>query len=363
MSGVSALSGQGGMILNQVIGDTARTRARLDSLVRQASDGLISDTYAGLGNSAATVLTLAPQVTELQAASTAIGQASSVAAVTQNAMTQIQSIASNLMATLPNLNGLNPAEIDAAASNARAALTQVASLLDTKYGASYVFAGEDSANPPVPSPDQILSSGFFTGIQSAVSGLTANGAAATAASTLAIAGSNAAGVSPFSAYLSQGTGSVAAPTVSLGDGTTMTVGLLASGNSDVVSSGPSTTGSYMRDLMRSLATIGSLSSSQANDPNFAGLVADTQTSLTGAIDAMATDAGVLGMRQATLTSTQTRLSDLRTVLTGQVSDGEDADMATTLSRLTQTQTQLQSLYQLTATVSSLSLVKYLGAGG
>jgi hypothetical protein len=38
-------------------------------------------------------------------------------------------------------------------------------------------------------------------------------------------------------------------------------------------------------------------------------------------------------------------------------------MAATLSKLTQTQTQLQTMYQLTATVSSLSLVKYLAAGG
>jgi flagellar hook-associated protein 3 FlgL len=363
MSGVTSLSGYGSAIFGQVIADQARVQSSLDALTQQAGDGLVSDSYAGLGAAASSVLSLAPQAASLQASASAIGSVSGATQVTQNAMTQIQSIASNLLATLPNLNGLDPSEIDSAAADARSSLTQMADLLDTQYGGTYVFSGQDSGNPPVPAPDQILTSGFFTSIQTAVGALSANGATATAASTLAIAGSNTAGVSPFSAYMSQSANLIAAPAVSLGGGATMTVGLLASANSNVTSTGSSTTGSYMRDVMRALATIGSLSSAQASDPNVAALVADTQTSLTGAISAMATDVGVLGTQQATLSATQTNMTDLQTVLSGQVGVGEDADMAATLSKLTQTQTQLQTMYQLTATVSSLSLVKYLAAGG
>ena len=65
----------------------------------------------------------------------------------------------------------------------------------------------------------------------------------------------------------------------------------------------------MRDLMRALATIGSMSSSQANDPGFGALVQDTTTSLNGVVSAMATDVGVLGNTQSNLTSIQTQLSD------------------------------------------------------
>ena len=117
----------------------------------------------------------------------------------------------------------------------------------------------------------------------------------------------------------------------------------------------------MRDVLRALATIGSLSNAQVNDPNFDNLVQDTRISLSGAVDAMARDAGVLGNVQSSLTATQSRLSDTQTALTGQVSSAEDVDMAATLSRLSLVQTQMQASYQLIATLNGLSLAKYLSA--
>ena len=79
-------------------------------------------------------------------------------------------------------------------------------------------------------PIRSRSSGFFTQISAAVGSLSVNGAAATAATTLTIAGSNAAGTSPFSAYLSQPAAAISPPSVSTGDGQSQTIGLLASGN-------------------------------------------------------------------------------------------------------------------------------------
>jgi flagellar hook-associated protein 3 FlgL len=117
----------------------------------------------------------------------------------------------------------------------------------------------------------------------------------------------------------------------------------------------------MRDLMRALATIGSMSSSQASDPGFGALVQDTTTSLNGIVSAMATDVGVFGNSQSNLTSIQAQLSDTSTALSGQVSSVQDVDMATTLSNLTATQTQLQASYRLIASETSLSLVNFLPA--
>ena len=265
------------------------------------------------------------------------------------------------MSDIPNLNGLNPSEIDSTAANARAALKQVAELLDTQNGGVYVFGGQDSTNPPVPNPDQILSSGFYTQINTAVSALSANGGNATAATTLAIAGSNAAGTSPFSAYMSQPASAISRPVVQTGEGGTVQTALLASANSAVTSTGTSTTGSYMRDLLRGLATLGSISSSQAKDPNFATLVQDTATSLNGVVNTMATDAGVLGDSQSNLTKIQKQLSDTATALSNQVSNAQDVDMASTLSQLTATQTQLQESYRLITAANSLSLINYLPA--
>jgi flagellar hook-associated protein 3 FlgL len=252
--------------------------------------------------------------------------------------------------------------VDTLAASARSALTQVAGLLNTTDGNVYVFSGQDTANPAVPDGDNILSSGFYTQINAAVTALSASGAAATAASTLATASSNAAGTSPFSAFLSQGAAGLQKQRsiVPLGDGSSEQTGLLASANAAVVSSGSSTTGSYMRDLMRALATIGSLSSSQLGDStNFNALVSDTRTSLHGAIGAMADDAGVLGVAEARFTADKAQIGDMQAALKSQLSSAQEVDMASTLSQLTAVQTQMQASYQLIAGLSGLSLTKFL----
>jgi flagellar hook-associated protein 3 FlgL len=269
---MSTSIGSGFGILSSLIANASSVHQQLDTLTEQVSTGLVSQTYAGLGSQAGVALNLNPQLTALQTYQTNIGQASGGMQLTQTTMTQIQQIASTFAAAIPNLNGINPSEVDSVAAQANAALKQLANLLNTQNGGSYVFAGQDTGNPPVPTGDNILSSGFYTQIKASVSALSTNGATATAQATLGIASSNTTGTSPFSAYLSQSVLTISATVVQTGEGGTVQTGLLASGNSAVQSSGTSTTGSYMRDLMRSLATLGSLSSSQVNDPGFAALV-------------------------------------------------------------------------------------------
>lgn len=356
----AAISGGGFPVLGQLLTGLDKIRQNFDTLTEQASTGLISNTYAGLGGTAPVALALGPQIADLQTAQSNIAAASGPAQITQTAMTQIQSIAANLLAEMPTLDGVDSSAVDSIAASARGDLATVAGLLDSQYDGVYVFAGQDTANPPVTDPDQITSSGFYTQINTAVASLTTSGAAATAAATLAIASSATVGNSPFSAtYLAQTAAGLTPPTVATGDGQSQSLGLLASANIGPVSMGTSTTGSYMLDLMRALATVGSLSSSQANDPNFAGLVADTQTSVTGAISAMATDVGILGEQQSSLTTLSTTLSDTQTALTGQLSSAQDVDMASTLSNLSLMETQLQESYQLISTDTGLSLAKFL----
>jgi flagellar hook-associated protein 3 FlgL len=368
MSGsISGIGPSGYGVLGQMISDSTTINNRLNTLTEQASSGLISQTYAGLGSGAAVSLNLNPQLIAMQTWQTNIGQATGTMQVTQTVMTQLQSIASAAVADTNNLNNVNPTEVDSIAANARSALTQVAGLLDTQDGGVYIFGGQDSSNPPVPSPDNILTSGYFTAIQGSVSTLATNGAAATITATMNTGTSNTVGISPFSSYMSQ---QPVPPVVQAGANSMVQTGLLASANSAIpASAGTSTststgtsTGSYMRDLMRALATIGSMSSSQADDPNFASLIQDTMTSLNGAVSTMATESGVLGDRQTALTATQTSLSDTSTALTTQVSAAQNVDMAATLSELTQTQTQLQASYQLISGESGLSLAKFLPAG-
>jgi len=350
--------------LGRMVADAAGTRAELDRLTRQAASGRLADTYAGLGTAAPTVLDLRPAIAAQETWQRNIDAAVGRMQVAQSALDRIGAIAADFQAKLSSLNGTNVAAIDSVAANARGALREVAGLLNSTAGGVYVFAGQDSANAPVPNPDGILASGFFTQISATVAGLAGVGASATTVATLAIATSNSPGTSPFSAFLSQpaanlqGQGATAAVGVERREAT----GVLASANGFVNSIGGSSTGSYMRDVLRALATLGSLSSSQESVVGFHDLVQDTRDSLRSAVSALAADQGVLGDTQAHLQDMRARMGSVVTALTGQVSNAEDVDMAATLSRLSLVQAQLQSSYQMIAGLQSLSLARFLAGG-
>jgi flagellar hook-associated protein 3 FlgL len=350
--------------LGLLVSNAATVNTALQSLSEQASTGLLAQTYAGLPSGGATSLAINPLLASQQVWQDNISAATGPFQVAQSALTQISSVASNFYAQIDNLNGLDPQNIDTIAADARSALQQVAGLLNSTDGNVYVFAGQDSSNPPIPNADSILTSGFFTQIQSAVAGLAANGGTAVTQATLAIASSNAAGTSPFSAALSQPAAALQSlrASVAVGPDQTVPTVVLASANGDVPSTGTSTTGSYTRDILRALATLGSLSSSQAEVPGFSQVTADTYTSLGDAITALNGDAGVMGDRQTQLTQTQTDLANLSTALQTQVSTAQNADMAATLSKLTQTQTQLEESYQIIAGEQKLTLATYLTSG-
>ncbi len=214
--------GAGYGMLRALIANSTAVHQQLDTLTEQVSTGLVSQSYAGLGSGAGISLDLNPQLNALSTAQTNINEATGSMQVTQAAMTQIQQIAATFVSDMPNLNNLNSQEVDSIAANARQALTQVVNLLDTQNGNNYIFGGQDSSNPPVPSPNDILTSGFYTQINAAVSALSSNGAAATTSATLLIAGSNVTGTSPFSAYMSQPTPAIGAPIVETGEGGTGT---------------------------------------------------------------------------------------------------------------------------------------------
>jgi flagellar hook-associated protein 3 FlgL len=343
--------------LGLLIANNASVKSQLDKLTQQIASGHIADTYGGLGSSAQASLNLRPQLNTLTNEQSVIGSVTGQLGITQNALSQIYAIANSFAAQSISLNGLDPAAVDSVAAAAKAALPQLAALLDTSDGDVYVFAGTDSSNPPVPDPSNIASSGFYSQINAAVSGLssTTDNSAGIIASTLATAQSNAAGTTPFSA----GSITATAPTLLLSNGQKVQTGLLASSNTLATSTGTSTTGSYVRDLLRSLTTLASLSSAQVNDPGFGALVANTRTSLQGAVSAVSTETGALGNIQAGLTATSTADSQTATALTQQVSTVEDVDVATALTQLSAVQTQLEASYKLVAAAQNLSLVQYL----
>ncbi len=365
MSGVSptgtagAISGQSYGPMTQIIENSGATLARLDRLTEQSSTGLISQSYAGLGaGPAQTVLSVAPQIATANAQIAAINATTGPMTVRQDALTAISSLTTGIVSQLSGISTLDSSGAAGVIAATQAALVQVATLLDTQDGDVYVFGGQDSGEPPVPDPDNIASSGFYSQIQSAVAGLAGNGAAATTASVLGVAGSNAAGTTPFSAGLTTAAG---LPSLTLGDGQQVTTGIAANSNAFVATAGTGTTstGSYMRDILAGMASIASLTPAQIGGAGFQSFLQTTESSLRNANDSLNQDAGVLGNTQSALTAQASGLGSTVTALTSQISNADSVDAAATISQISSVQTALQSSYQLIAGMKSMNLANYL----
>ncbi len=130
-------------------------------------------------------------------------------------MKQISSIAANLLADIPVLTNSNSGAVDSVAANARGALAQIGELLNSQYGGVFVFAvGSGLGESPIAqSGPNHITLGFYLRISArSHDGLSANGAAATAATTLAIASSTTVGTSPLSTtYLAQSAAGLTPP--------------------------------------------------------------------------------------------------------------------------------------------------------
>jgi len=333
-----------------------QTQQSINTLTAETSSGLISSDYAGLGNAAGSALDLTSQIAQNTALQANASSAGNIQQVTQTALGQIQSLVSNISSQLLSPSTTNATGLNTLAATANSALTQIASLLDTKVGDVYIFAGQDSGNPPVPDPSSVTSSAFYSAIQTAVAALPTTGAAALQSQSLTIAGPGA--TSPFSTTLEA---SNLPATVDLGNGEQVQVGMLADQNTDAVSTGTGTTstGSYMRDIMMGLATLGSMGSADPLQTYTQSALSNVQTTLSNANDALNVDIGGLGVRQDAITNAQSDYSDVATALTTQLDTLQNADPATVATQLAQAQTQLQSSYSMVAALGQLTLAKYL----
>jgi flagellin-like hook-associated protein FlgL len=123
--------------------------------------------------------------------------------------------------------------------------------------------------------------------------------------------------------------------------------------------GTTSTGSYTRDVLMALSTLGALGSASAGDPQTQSLLGLVHTTLSGADDALNTDIGGLGARQGVVTAAQGELTDAATALTTQLGAVQDADPAVVATQLSTAQTQLQASYKIISDMQQLSLAKYL----
>ncbi len=308
--------------LQTLLNQSSSVRNQLSAAQQQVATGLRDTTYSGLGFGARVSLDLRPQVAHEQAYQSNIDAAAGRLATAQSALRSIGSIASDLFAQLGNLNGINPTDAASVASRARNGLEQVANLLNAKVGNVYVFAGNDTANPPIPD----TSAGSL--VPALLGGTTG---------------------APFSTTIG-----TAPTTVEVGEGERIPVSVIANRNTYVTSVAP-TTGSYLRDILTSLARLSSIT----DGPTLKADAAAARTPLTNGITSIALEEGELGNAQNLLQSRRDQSVQTVITLNTQLSNAEDVDLAATLTRVSSLQTSLQASYQIIAKFKDLSLANYL----
>jgi len=339
-----------------VLANAQQTSRTIGTLTAQSSSGLIAADYAGLGTQAGAALNLTSELAANTADQANATRAATQCTLAQAALGRIQSLVASFSSQLLGASVSTTAGLSTLAATAASTLQQVAGLLNTKSGDTYIFAGQDSRNPPVPSGGNITGSAFFAAGQAAVAGLATSGPAVVQSQVLAAAAPG--GTSPFSATLE----ATNQPAVAdLGGGQLVQLGVLADQNSDTVSTGIGTTstGSYTRDVLASLATLACLGNTAPGDPQVQALLSSTQTSLAGADSALNTDIGALGGRQQVISQAQADLSATATALTTQLGAIQDCDTAKVATQLSAAENQLQASYKIIAGLEQLSLAKFL----
>lgn len=132
-------------------------RAQFDDLQRQLATGLKTDSYAKLGTDRNTVLSLSHQLSQLSAYTNTISKTGMRIEVMADALTRVNSIASETKTTLASsgfelVNGKQTgAQVQAAMQ-----LDEMVNLMNLQVEDRYLFGGVDTQTRPVALPTEIL---------------------------------------------------------------------------------------------------------------------------------------------------------------------------------------------------------------
>src|SRR5215469_11772069 len=307
----ASTAGQSAYLLAQV----QQASVQLDKTQAQDASGKVSTDYSGLGDKAAM----------LEAARTAANRADAYQSNTVVAINQAD-LQDSQMSSLSDLAGqLRQTITEAIANNdastlmttAQGIFDQASQILNSKdANGNYLYGGDKDNTPPL----NVMSLSQLAALPS------------------------------VSAAFSNGT---LKKSVMVGDGQSVQVGMLAS---DVGS-----------DLMQTLKDLASFDAGPSGNLNSANTLSQAQnTFLTNEIPVSITAANTINTAAAANGYVYNQLKDasdnqsaLSTLYKGFVSNIEDVDMPTAISKLNQNQVALQAALQVTSQLNQISLLNYL----
>ncbi|WP_338333330.1 flagellin [Acetobacter sp. LMG 32666] len=343
------------------------TNAQTTLAWQTSNNGIISETYAGLGTSRSTVFELTPKITQVAAWQSNITNAQNSLTVTATALKQIVSLAQTMASNLLGIAGTTEAStVTTTASEASSTLSQIATALNTSTGSGYVFAGATSTEAPVKDPSDVATGQTSTNIANTLSALASgssvesvlqsatslmNGDDSIFSSTISTT-SSVDGTASLSKASDQQTSTVT------GSGASTTYGIVATqGNTSDVSL--TSTGSPIKDLMRDMMLISGMNGMSSTSTGYSDLVTKLHTSLVNTTNQIITMETTVGAQQNALTSRSTLLTNTTTALNTQLSDARTTDIAKVALQTTSVQTSLKASFMLISDMKNMTLANYL----
>ena len=327
----------------------------------QTSAGTLAETYAGVGDSRQTAISLNPKITQVASWQSNITNTQTNLSITDTTMKQIVSLAQTLSTNLTSVTGTSSAtSVATVVEQAKGLLSELGSALNTQSGSAYIFAGQDATEAPITDVNNLGSSTLATSIASAVSSLDASNVDTVLANVTTAATSNAAGTSVFSSNLSQSATTAASLKASVVMSTSTTkVGLVATQNSTTSAASSTSTGSPIRDLMSDLMVVASMGGMSSETAGYTDLVTKLNSSLNTTIGQLTDMEAQVGVQQSALTTRSTMLTSVTTMLTTQLGNAREADAASAITTATTLKTQLEASFTLVADMKNMSLASYL----
>ncbi|MBI1217196.1 MAG: flagellar biosynthesis protein FlgL [Rhodobacteraceae bacterium] len=312
-------------------------KTTLQSLSTEVTTGIAADPGKALGGDFGKVGAIAHTLTTLQAYGLAATQAALSASAVQDSLSTLDGQATALSTSLLTAGSAGqPTGLQTVATAARGALEAAVSALNARVGSQSLFAGAATDRPAVASADALLAS-----LGPVVAGQT------TAAGVAQAVQDWFASPSGFAAagYLGSATPASATP-IAPGE----------SAGASVTALDPAITATLAGLATAALIDTGPL---VGNAPAQADLATLAGQALLSSSDARAGLAARVGVVQARISQAQTRNGSEATALQLAQSKLLAVDPYATATALQSTQTQLDTLYALTARISGLSLTNFL----
>lgn len=333
--------------------DQALLRARVETASRQVSTGFKGTAHGDLGPEARRAIDLRAELARREAQAGAADRALARSSAMQGALGRLQGLLGEVAAEASRARTLGAAGAETLAITARAALAEAATLLNARHDGEYLFAGADSATPPVPAGDAIAAAPMGVAIAAAVATLDPFNAGAVLAATGLAA--TAPATTPFDAQLEGAGLTEAARAVQVGDAERVAFGVFA--NRDQAGEVALAWG---REALRGLATLAALTPAQAaQGPGYDALLRGVADGLGAAARGVAAEQGAVGTAERRIEAARDRGRDLLVTLRAQLGAIEEVDLAEASAKLRAVQARLEASYQATSLVARLSLAALL----